>query len=79
MYAAGECACVTVHGANRLGGNSLLETLVFGRLVAEDIAAEAGLPDRPSLLLDRMNRSTGEPRSTLVKDPAPRTPNFASG
>jgi len=31
LYAAGECACVSVHGANRLGGNSLLETLVFGR------------------------------------------------
>ena len=31
FYAAGECACVSVHGANRLGGNSLLETIVFGR------------------------------------------------
>jgi len=31
FYAAGECACVSVHGANRLGGNSLLEALVFGR------------------------------------------------
>ncbi len=31
LYAAGECACVSVHGANRLGGNSLLETVVFGK------------------------------------------------
>jgi succinate dehydrogenase / fumarate reductase flavoprotein subunit len=31
MYAAGECACVSVHGANRLGGNSLLDLVVFGR------------------------------------------------
>jgi succinate dehydrogenase / fumarate reductase flavoprotein subunit len=31
LFAAGECACVSVHGANRLGGNSLLDTLVFGR------------------------------------------------
>ncbi|MEJ2676822.1 MAG: FAD-binding protein, partial [Acidihalobacter sp.] len=31
LYAAGECACVSVHGANRLGGNSLLDILVFGR------------------------------------------------
>ena len=31
LYAAGECACVSVHGANRLGCNALLETLVFGR------------------------------------------------
>jgi succinate dehydrogenase / fumarate reductase flavoprotein subunit len=31
FYAAGECSCVSVHGSNRLGGNSLLETIVFGR------------------------------------------------
>ncbi|HHT9140038.1 MAG TPA: FAD-binding protein [Candidatus Tripitaka californicus] len=39
FYAAGEAACVSVHGANRLGGNSLLETLVFGQ-IAGDRAAE---------------------------------------
>ncbi|MGZ7117053.1 MAG: FAD-dependent oxidoreductase [Methanobacterium sp.] len=37
FYAAGECACISVHGANRLGGNSLLETVVFGRVVADKI------------------------------------------
>lgn len=37
LYAAGECACISVHGANRLGGNSLLETVVFGRLVANKV------------------------------------------
>jgi succinate dehydrogenase / fumarate reductase flavoprotein subunit len=31
LYAVGECACVSVHGANRLGGNSLLDLVVFGR------------------------------------------------
>ncbi len=31
LYAAGECGCVSVHGANRLGGNSLLDTVVFGK------------------------------------------------
>ncbi|HWC32468.1 MAG TPA: FAD-binding protein [Actinomycetota bacterium] len=31
LYAAGECACVSVHGANRLGGNALMETVTFGR------------------------------------------------
>jgi succinate dehydrogenase / fumarate reductase flavoprotein subunit len=37
LYAAGECACVSVHGANRLGGNSLLDILVFGRASGLDI------------------------------------------
>jgi succinate dehydrogenase flavoprotein subunit len=31
LYAAGECACVSVHGANRLGGNALMETITYGR------------------------------------------------
>jgi len=34
LYAVGECACVSVHGANRLGGNSLLDIIVFGRAAA---------------------------------------------
>jgi len=34
VYAAGECACVSVHGSNRLGGNSLLDTIVFGARAA---------------------------------------------
>lgn len=38
FFACGECACVSVHGANRLGGNSLLETLVFGRLTGEAVS-----------------------------------------
>ncbi len=37
LYAAGECACVSVHGANRLGGNSLLDIVVFGRAAGNDI------------------------------------------
>src|SRR5204863_3606380 len=41
LYAAGECACVSVHGGNRLGANSLLDTLVFGRRSGEH-AAHAG-------------------------------------
>ncbi len=38
FFAAGECACVSVHGANRLGSNSLLECVVYGRLVGRAIA-----------------------------------------
>jgi succinate dehydrogenase / fumarate reductase flavoprotein subunit len=37
LYAIGECACVSVHGANRLGGNSLLDLVVFGRAAANHV------------------------------------------
>jgi len=48
LYAAGECACVSVHGANRLGGNSLLETIVFGRRAGAEAARFLeGLDHRP--------------------------------
>ena len=40
LYAAGETACVSVHGANRLGGNSLLDLIVFGRAAGQAIEAE---------------------------------------
>lgn len=42
LFAAGECACVSVHGANRLGGNSLLETIVFGRRAGTKAGEYAG-------------------------------------
>jgi succinate dehydrogenase / fumarate reductase flavoprotein subunit len=38
FYAAGECACVSVHGANRLGGNSLLDTVVFGKIAGKAVS-----------------------------------------
>src|SRR3954449_8368788 len=41
LYAAGEVACVSVHGGNRLGANSLLDTLIFGRPAGEDASALA--------------------------------------
>ncbi len=40
LYAAGECACVSVHGANRLGTNSLVDLLVFGRRAGRRMAAD---------------------------------------
>jgi len=53
MYAAGECACVSVHGANRLGTNSLLDILVFGRRAGRSMttdvrAANGELPALPA-------------------------------
>ncbi|MGI9214555.1 MAG: succinate dehydrogenase flavoprotein subunit, partial [Gammaproteobacteria bacterium] len=40
LYAIGECSCISVHGANRLGGNSLLELIVFGREAGRDIISK---------------------------------------
>ena len=50
LLSAGESACVSVHGANRLGGNSLLETLVFGRIAgrtASEMKLQRGQEDQP--------------------------------
>jgi succinate dehydrogenase / fumarate reductase flavoprotein subunit len=54
LYAAGEVACVSVHGGNRLGANSLLDTLIFGRRAGEHAATrakqiEAGPPSKAAL------------------------------
>ncbi len=42
IYAAGECACVSLHGSNRLGGNALLECIAFGKLAGAAAAGYAG-------------------------------------
>ena len=47
LYTIGECSCLSVHGANRLGGNSLLETAVFGRYIGRKLL-QKGLPDKIS-------------------------------
>jgi succinate dehydrogenase / fumarate reductase flavoprotein subunit len=47
LYAAGEVACVSVHGGNRLGANSLLDTLIFGRRAGEHAAARAATMGMP--------------------------------
>ena len=49
LYAAGECACVSVHGANRLGTNSLLDIVVFGRRGGRDMARFVTDADQPEL------------------------------
>jgi len=46
LYAAGECACVSVHGANRLGTNSLVDLVVFGRRAGDHMAAFAAGSDQ---------------------------------
>jgi len=47
LYAAGECACVSVHGANRLGTNSLLDLVVFGKASGEQVLKDLALQPKP--------------------------------
>jgi len=72
LYAAGECASVSVHGANRLGTNSLLDIVVFGRRAGRAAVAHAlsnghpGTPDNPTAALEAQlerlrSNTTGEP------------------
>ena len=57
LFAAGEAACVSIHGANRLGGNSLLETLVFGKQAG--IAAAAYATSAPAPVMKESDLEEG--------------------
>ncbi len=59
LFACGECACVSVHGANRLGGNSLLETITFGRRAGKAAAAYAQTQPAPSLTASTAENDAG--------------------
>jgi succinate dehydrogenase / fumarate reductase flavoprotein subunit len=77
LYAAGEVACVSVHGANRLGTNSLVDLIVFGRRAGKHIAAKwlpeadfAPLPSDPDAAATEMvegllSRTTGETQESI--------------
>jgi succinate dehydrogenase / fumarate reductase flavoprotein subunit len=78
LYAAGEAACVSVHGANRLGGNSLMETITFGRRAGKASAeyarqtnvaevSEAPLTDAERDLKTLLGRREGE-RPWKIRD-----------
>ncbi|MDN3262380.1 succinate dehydrogenase flavoprotein subunit [Streptomyces sp. CSDS2] len=77
LYAAGEVACVSVHGANRLGTNSLLDINVFGRragIAAAEYAAKADyveLPENPESFvveqIERLRTSTGNERVATLR------------
>lgn len=77
LYAAGECACVSVHGANRLGTNSLLDINVFGKragIYAVEYAKTATLPPLPENaeagvieLLDKVRNSSGDEKVAVLR------------
>ncbi|HEV2177938.1 MAG TPA: succinate dehydrogenase flavoprotein subunit [Terriglobia bacterium] len=78
LYAAGECACVSVHGANRLGTNSLVDILVFGRRGGRHAAAfmkqNDWVPlgekpdDRARALVEQVAHAAGEERAADIRD-----------
>ena len=84
LYAIGEAACVSVHGANRLGSNSLLDLVVFGRAVANR-AAETIKPsqghgqlagdacDKALARLDRLRNANGSQPTAQIRDRMQRT------
>jgi succinate dehydrogenase / fumarate reductase, flavoprotein subunit len=78
LYAAGECACVSVHGANRLGGNALMETITFGKRAGRAAAdwalshttvtvPEAAAADAKRELDELLDRTDGE-RPYAIRD-----------
>ncbi|MCI1277457.1 MAG: FAD-binding protein [Nitrospira sp.] len=89
LFAAGECACVSVHGANRLGGNSLLETIVFGRRAgtraAESIhdlappAVPAGILEAEEQRLNTLLTNPGPERAWQIRDDLGKTMSLNLG
>jgi len=79
LYSIGEAACVSVHGANRLGSNSLLDLIVFGRAVAKQLGAtlkpNQSHPTLPASLVDgligefdRLRHANGEHSTAQIRD-----------
>ncbi|MEN9731267.1 MAG: hypothetical protein RL488_577, partial [Actinomycetota bacterium] len=77
LYAAGECACVSVHGANRLGTNSLLDINVFGKRAgnyaveyaktAKQVPVPKGAVDETVALLEHMRNATGTEKVAVLR------------
>jgi succinate dehydrogenase / fumarate reductase, flavoprotein subunit len=72
LYAAGEVACVSVHGANRLGANSLLDTLVFGRRSGDHAARVAAQMPMPSSGSARVADAEREIDAIIRREPGGR-------
>jgi succinate dehydrogenase flavoprotein subunit len=68
LYAAGECACVSVHGGNRLGANSLLDTLVFGRRAGVHAARTAKAMAMPGAAYSQLEDEEREIETIVRRD-----------
>jgi succinate dehydrogenase / fumarate reductase flavoprotein subunit len=69
LYAAGEVACVSVHGGNRLGANSLLDTLIFGRRSGEHAAARAADMGSPKIQTGEQLRRDEQTLEAIIARP----------
>src|ERR1700689_2838757 len=69
LYAAGEVACVSVHGGNRLGANSLLDTLIFGRRSGEHAAKRAAGMGMPDIDVNAQLREDAERLDSIIARP----------
>jgi succinate dehydrogenase / fumarate reductase flavoprotein subunit len=69
LYAAGEVACVSVHGGNRLGANSLLDTLIFGRRSGEHAAKRAASMAMPEVDANAQLREDAERLDAIIARP----------
>lgn len=68
LYAAGEVACVSVHGGNRLGANSLLDTLIFGRRSGEHAAERARHIEMPKVGLEKLHEDEARIREIIGRE-----------
>ncbi len=72
LYAAGEVACVSVHGGNRLGANSLLDTLIFGRRSGEHAAERAKHVEMPKVGLEKLHEDEQRIKEIIGRDKSGR-------
>jgi succinate dehydrogenase / fumarate reductase flavoprotein subunit len=79
LYAAGECACVSVHGANRLGCNSLLDTLVFGRRSGIEIRNFVQTAEMPQASPDFAQKEAARIADLMSRDGKEKIGNIMAG
>ncbi|MDQ7068581.1 MAG: succinate dehydrogenase flavoprotein subunit [Sulfurimonas sp.] len=76
FYAAGECSCVSVHGANRLGANSVLEALLFGRYVGKTMSNEIDGIELRVATEEDANRAVEEVNWVLTNNGSEKIPDL---
>jgi succinate dehydrogenase / fumarate reductase flavoprotein subunit len=82
LFAAGESACISIHGANRLGGNSLMETIVFGKIAGENASKYAVNTESPDITEINFNEpqfDKGEIPVSDIKDELAETMDSCAG